>query len=138
MKRLLPFAFILFAACNKESISIKPKTNGIVKYSIEGEAVEIMDSTSQSVARLIYTSRLSKGFALHAYNTNSSGQVLNMISFYINTDKIEPNHQYSKEVTGTILIDDAEYACVKDVEDTYIQINIREQQNQILNGTFTG
>jgi len=138
MKIILPFAFIFLSACNKELTKPQPKTNGIVKYAIEGDSIQIIDSASHSVAKWIYSTAPSKGYALQAYYAKPGGDVQYMISFYIKTDKIETGHHYSEEVTGTILRNSTDYASTKDLESTYIKIDINKQQDQTLSGTFTG
>lgn len=138
MKRILPLAFIFLIACNKENVNHQPKVNGIVKYAIEGDSMQIIDSTSRSVARWIYSTTPSKGYALQAYNTKPGGEVSYLISFFIETDKIETGHNYSQEVTGSILRNNTDYASTKELQGTYINIFISRQQGQTLSGTFTG
>lgn len=136
MKRFLPFAIIFIIACNKESI--KTNQEGIVKYTIGGDVLQIVDSASDSQAKWIYSSSSSKGYGLQAYVAQPGGSVLYMISFFIETDKIEINHPYLQEVTGTILKNNTDYASTKDIVGTYIRINISQQQNKTLTGTFIG
>jgi hypothetical protein len=136
MKRFLPFAIIFLIACNKQFI--KTNQEGIVKYTIGGEALQIVDSASGSQAKWIYSPSPSKGYGLQAYVTQPGGSVLYMISFFIETDKIEINHVYLQEVTGTIFKNTTDYASTKDIVGTYIRINISQQQNKTLSGTFTG
>ena len=136
MKRLIPFVLLLSAACTKESV--RPQTNGIVKYGIEGDTVEIVDSSSHSVAQWIYSSSPSKGYGLKAYNSTPDGKISYMILFYIETDKIEPNHNYLKEVSGSILRNSTDYVSGKDLEGTYILLTISKLQDQNLSGKFTG
>ena len=134
MKKLLPFAFIFLIACKKESVKSLP--NGIVKYNIEGSSTQIVDSTSNSVARWIFLTTPSKGYALQAYLSDPGGEVSTMISLFIETDKLQPNQNYSQEVTGDILRNNTDYASTKDLDSTSIKINISKLENQTISGTF--
>ena len=137
MKRILPLAFIFLIACNKESIKSTP--NGSVKYTIEGDVIQIADSSSLSVAKWIHSTTPTKGYALQAYYAKPGGEVSYMVSFYIITDKkIETGHTYSDEVSGSILRNITDYASTKDLQNTYINIYFGKQNGQTLTGTFTG
>jgi hypothetical protein len=138
MKKLLPFAFILLAACNKESLHPESKSNGIVNYTIAGDTIQIVDSASSSVAKWIYSTNPSTGFGLQASYAKPGGEVSYMISFYIKTNTIETGHNYSDEVTGTILRNSMVYACTQNLESTFISIRFNKQENQTLTGEFTG
>jgi hypothetical protein len=61
-----------------------------------------------------------------------------MISFYIKTDKIETGHDYSNEVSGTILRNSLNYASTETLDSTWISIRFNKQNNETLTGTFTG
>jgi hypothetical protein len=138
MRKLLPFTFILLVACNKQSVNTESKSNGIVNYTIAGDSIHIVDSASTSVAEWIYSTDPSKGYALQAYYAKPGGEVLYMISFYIKTDKIETGHDYSNEVSGTILRNSLNYASTETLDSTWISIRFNKQNNETLTGTFTG
>ena len=135
MKKLLPLAFLYTIACKKESVKSIP--NGIVKYNIEGSSTQIVDSTSNSIARWIFQTTPSKGYALQAYLSDPGGEVSTMISLFIGTDNLQPNQNYSQEVTGDILRNNTDYASTNDLDSTSIKIDISKLENQTISGTFS-
>jgi hypothetical protein len=136
MRKLLLFAFIFLAACNKESLN--HKSNGSVNYTIEGDTIQIADSASGSEAKWTYLNNPSNGYALEAYYAKPGGEVLYTILFYIKTNTIETGRNYSPEVTGTILKNSTDYASTQDIEGTSITIQFNKQKDQTLTGKFTG
>lgn len=136
MRKLLLFAFILLAACNKESLN--HKSNGSVNYTIEGDTIQIVDSASGSEAKWTYLNNPSNGYALEAYYAKPGGEVLYRIPFYIKTNTIATSRNYSAEVTGTILRNSTEYVSTQDIEGTSITIQFNKQKDQTLTGKFTG
>lgn len=137
MKRLLPLALVFLIACSKQSTKPQPKVNGIVNYTIEGDSIQIVDSASQSVAKWIYESTPVKGYAMQAYYAKPGGEVSYMISLFIATDNIQIGGPYTSGVTGSILRNSTDYASTKELPGTYIRIDINEQKDQALTGTFT-
>lgn len=136
MRKLLLFAFILLAACNKESLN--HKSNGSVNYTIEGDAIQIVDSASGSEAKWTYLNNPSNGYALEAYYAKPGGEVLYRILFYIKTNTIATSRNYSAEVTGTILRNSTDYVSTQDIEGTSITIQFNKQKGQTFTGKFTG
>jgi hypothetical protein len=138
MRKLLPFAFILIIACNKETLNPESNSKGIVNYTIGGDTLQIVDSGSTSVAEWIYSTNPSKGYGMQAYYTKPGGEVSYGILFYIKTNKIETGQNYSSEVTGTILRNNTDYASTENLEGTSISIHFSKQNNETLTGKFTG
>ena len=136
MRKLLLFAFILLAACNKDSLN--QKSRGSVNYTIEGDTIQIVDSASGSEAKWTYLNNPSNGYALQAYYEKPGGEVLYRIQLYIKTNTIETGRNYSAEVTGTILRNSTDYVSTQDIEGTSITIQFKEQKDQTLTGKFTG
>lgn len=138
MKKLLPFAFILLVACNKESLNRQSNPKGMVNYTIAGDTIQIIDSASTSVARWIYSTNPTEGYAMQAYYAKPGGEVSYSILLYIKTDKIETGHKYSTEVTATIFRNNTDYASTDDLEGTSISIDFSKQNDETLTGKFTG
>jgi len=136
MKRLLPLVFIILISCGKDSTNPESKPDGIVNYFIEGDSMHIVDSASNSGAKWIYSNGVSEGYGLQAYYAKPGGEVLYMLSFFIETDKIEAGRNYVDGVTGTILRNDTDYASANGMQDTYIIIYVSKKQDNTLSGRF--
>lgn len=139
MKKILPIALIFLISCGKETTKPEVIPDGTVNYTIEGDSIHIVDSSSFSIAKWIFVDvpPTTKGYGLQAYYAKPGGEILYKVSFFIETDKIETGRVYSDGVTGSILRNSTDYASTKELPGTYIRIDVNKQKDQTLTGTFT-
>ena len=137
MKTVLLAAFIFLISCNKNHSTTITKSTGVVNYTIQDSAITITDTTAGSRAIWIPPDTISKGYGLRAYNSIPGGEIHDMILIFIKTTQLKKGYNYSTEVSGSILRNHQENVASQDLSETYIRINITEQSDNQLSGTFT-
>lgn len=136
MKKLLFAALIFFVSCDKDNTTAT-KSPGIVVYTFQDSTITISDTTAGCKAIWILTHNVSEGYGLQAYNAVPGGEIHDKISIFIKAAQLKTGYQYSKDVSGTILRNNAENAATADLPQTYIRIAISEFSGNKLSGTFT-
>jgi hypothetical protein len=137
MKTVLLAALIFLISCNKDHSTTLTKSIGVVNYTIQDSAITITDTTVGSKAIWIPPNNISKGYGLQAYNSIPGGEIHDMILIFIKTTQLKKGYNYSTEVSGSILRNHQENVASQDLSETYININITEQSDNQLSGTFT-